>query len=217
MWSIFAVNVLVFAYLVLLPAEAAQILALNFGVVPAFVTQSVSTKELGLLIPPLATFVTYTFLHGNWLHLTGNMIFLWVFGDDIEEAVGHARFLLFYPLCGIAGGISHVASNPSSMSVLIGASGAIGGIMAAYLILRPWAHVTVLLFGLLTVRVHAFWLVGAWVILECLNLFLSKGGDISYWSHIGGLIAGAGLVVALRRPGVKLFQRHVALPSETRR
>jgi membrane associated rhomboid family serine protease len=205
--------VLVFIYLALLPAEAVQILALNFGVVPAFITKSVNAEELGLLIPPLATFVTYMFLHGNWLHLSGNMIFLWVFGDDIEAAMGHARFLLFYLLCGAAGGIAHVASNTSNMSVLIGASGAIGGIVAAYLMLRPWAHVTVLLFGLLTVRVHAFWLLGAWIAFECLNLVFFADSGISYWSHIGGLIAGAGLIVVLRRRGVKLFQRHVAHSS----
>lgn len=210
MWSLFALNVVVFAGLVLLPTEIAQVLALNFAVVPAFVTGTVNTEELGLLIPPLASFVTYTFLHGNWLHLTGNMIFLWVFGDDIEAAMGHARFVLFYLLCGIAGGMAHVASDMSSMSVLIGASGAISGIMAAYLILRPWAHVTVLVLGLMTVRVHAFWLVGVWIAWEGLSLAFFATRNVSYWSHIGGLLAGAALIVMLRRRGVKLFQRHAA-------
>jgi membrane associated rhomboid family serine protease len=217
MWCLFTLNVAVFIYLALLPTEVMQILALNFGVVPAFITKSVNTEELGLLIPPFATLVTYMFVHGNWLHLTGNMIFLWVLGDDIEAALGHARFFLFYLLCGIAGGVAHVASDPGAMNVVIGASGAIGGILAAYLMLRPWAHVTVLLFGLLTLRVHAFWLVGAWVAWELLNLFLSGGTGISYWSHVGGLIAGAGLVVVLRRPGVKLFQKHVAPSSKAPR
>lgn len=126
--------------------------------------------------------------------------------------MGHARFLLFYCLCGIAGGIAHIASDPASMSVLIGASGAIGGVVAAYLMLRPWAHVTVLVFGLMTIRVHAFWLLGVWIAWEFLNLFWSKGAAVSYWSHVGGLIAGAGLILVLRRPGVKLFQRHIQSP-----
>jgi membrane associated rhomboid family serine protease len=143
------------------------------------------------------------------------MIFLWVFGDDVEAAVGHARFVLFYVLCGIAGGIAHVASDPRSMAVLIGASGAIGGVVAAYLILRPWAHVTVLLFGIMTVRIHAFWLLGAWIAWESLNLIWSNGGGVSYWSHAGGLLAGAGLVVVLRRPGVKLFQSHAGHSSKS--
>lgn len=89
------------------------------------------------------------------------MIVLWIFGDDIAAAMGHARFLLFYLLCGAGGGLAHVASDVSSVNVLIGASDAIGGIMATYLMLRPWAHVTVLLLGLLTVCVHAFWLIGS--------------------------------------------------------
>jgi membrane associated rhomboid family serine protease len=216
MWSVFAVNILVYAYLVLLPSGGADLVAVNFGVVPAFVTRSVDTGELNLLIPSVLTLATYMFVHGSWLHLTGNMIFLWVFGDDVEAAVGHARFVLFYFLCGFAGGIAHVASAPGSMAVLVGASGAIGGVVAAYLVLRPWAHVTVLLFGLMTVRVHAFWLLGAWIAWESLNLIWSNSVGVSYWSHAGGILAGAGLVVVLRRPGVKLFQSHVGRSSKSR-
>jgi membrane associated rhomboid family serine protease len=213
MWAIFGLNVLVFMLLFLLPVDAARLLALNFGVIPAFIGKSAHAEEVGLLVPPLLTLGTYTFLHGSWLHLTSNMIVLWVFGDDIEAAMGHGRFFLFYLLCGIAGALAHVASDVSAMSVLIGASGAIGGIMTAYLILRPWAHVTVLLFGLLTVRIHAFWLIGVWIAWECFNIYWSTDGGISYWGHIGGMAAGAGLVIMLRRRGVRLFQRHVAHSS----
>jgi membrane associated rhomboid family serine protease len=216
MWGIFAVSVLGYVWLVLLPPGAADVIALNFGVVPAFVTGSVSVDGLDLLMPPALTLATYMLVHGNWLHLTGNMIFLWVFGDDVEAAVGHARFVLFYFLCGVAGGIAHVASGPASMSVLIGASGAIAGIVAAYLILRPWAHVTVLVFGLMTLRIHAFWLLGAWIAWESLNLIWSSSGSVSYWSHAGGLLAGAGLIVVLRRTGVKLFQNRARHSSKSR-
>ena len=97
--------------------------------------------DLNLLMPPVLTLVTYTFLHGDWLHLAGNMIFLWVFGDNIEAALGHLRFFLFYLLCGIAGGLAHVASEPSSRCA---ADRCIrsrrGRRRAAYLMLRPWAH-----------------------------------------------------------------------------
>lgn len=216
MWGIFAFTVLLFVLEMFLPSEVTRILIVNFGIVPAFVTQSVNTAEFHLLMPPVLTLATYMFVHGSWLHLAGNMIFLWVFGDDVEAAVGHARFPLFYLLCGIAGGLAHVTSNTGSTSVLIGASGAIGGIVAAYLMLRPWAHVTVLLFGLMTLRVHAFWLLGAWIAWQCLNLIWSTDTVVSYWSHAGGLIAGAALVVILRRPGVKLFQRHVGHSSKSR-
>lgn len=215
MWVLLGVNVLVLVYLWLLTAEALQIIVFNFGVVSAFITRSISMDDLNLLIPPVLTLVTYTLLHGGWLHLAGNMIFLWVLGDDIEAALGHLRFFLFYLLCGIAGGLAHVASEPSSLVPLIGASGAVAGVVAAYLMLRPWAHITVLLFGIITVRVHALWLLGVWIAWQVLNVLLFPSTEISYWSHVGGLIAGAGLVVVLRRPGVKLFHAHVAHRTKT--
>jgi membrane associated rhomboid family serine protease len=214
-WAILAVNVLAFVYLALLPSGGAELVAVNFGAVAAFVTKSIDTSELNLVIPSVLTLATYMFVHSSWLHLAGNMIFLWVFGGDVEAAMGHLRFVLFYLSCGIAGGIAHVASDPSSQTIVIGASGAIGGVVAAYLMLRPWSHVTVLLFGLMTVRVHAFWLLGAWIAWEALHLIWSNGGEISYWSHAGGLLAGAGLLVVLRRPGVKLFQGHLRHSSKS--
>ena len=216
MWAILALNVLAFVYLALLPSGGAELVAINFGVVPAFVTKSIDTSGFDLVLPSVLTLATYMFVHGSWLHLAGNMIFLWVFGDEVEAAMGHLRFVLFYVLCGIAGGLAHVASGPSSQTIVIGASGAIGGVVAAYLMLKPWSHVTVLLFGLMTVRIHAFWLLGAWIAWEALHLIWSDGGEISYWSPAGGLIAGAGLLVALRRPGVKLFQAHLPHSSKSR-
>jgi len=217
MWVLLALNVLVLVYFWLLPADTAQVLAYHFGVVPAFVTKAIATDDLNLLIPPVATLGSYTFLHGNWLHLAGNMIFLWVLGDNVEAAMGHARFLLFYLLCGVAGGLAHVASEPNGLIPLVGASGAVAGILAAYLMLWPWAHITVLLFGLMTVQAHAYWLLGAWIAWQILNVVLFSGNEVSYWSHVGGLIAGAGLVVVLRRSGVKLFQGHSAHRIRTTR
>jgi membrane associated rhomboid family serine protease len=209
MWIVLTVNVIVLLYLWLLPDETVQALAYNFGVVPAFITRAISLDDVELLIPPLLTLGTYTFVHGSWLHLTGNMIFLWVFGDNVEAAMGHARFILFYLLCGIAGGLAHVGSEPGSVIPLVGASGAVAGVLAAYLMLWPRVHITVLVLGLMTVRVHAYWLLGAWIVWQVLNVLLASQTEVSYWSHVGGLIAGAGLVVVLRRPGVKLFQGHI--------
>jgi membrane associated rhomboid family serine protease len=217
MWAILSVNVLVLIYLWLLPAEILQVLAFNFGIVPAFISKAISTADLNLLMPPLLTLGTYSFLHGNWIHLAGNMIFLWVFGDNIEAALGHFRFLVFYLLCGAAGALAHVISEPGSVVPLIGASGAVAGIVAAYVLLHPWAHVTVLLFGLMTARVHAYWLLGAWIAWQVLNIVWFASGWVSYWSHVGGLVAGAGLVVVLRRPGVTLFQGHIAHRSRGHR
>jgi membrane associated rhomboid family serine protease len=157
------------------------------------------------------------FLHGSWVHLTGNMIFLWVFGDDVEGALGHLRFLLFYLLCGISGALAHIATDPGGVVPLVGASGAVSGVVAGYLMLHPWAHVTVLVFGLLTVRVHALWLLGVWIAWQVLNVLLFAVGGISYWSHVGGLAAGAALVVILRQPGVKLFRAHIDRRPPVRR
>jgi membrane associated rhomboid family serine protease len=210
MWCLFAANVLALVYLWLLPAEGVQALAFNFGVVAGFITKAIPLDDFELLMPPVLTVFTYTFLHGNWLHLAGNMIFLWVFGDNIEAAMGHLRFLLFYLLCGAAGGLAHISADPASIVPLIGASGAVAGIVAAYLMLHPWAHVTVLVFGLMTMRIHAYWLLGAWIAWQVANVLLMTASEVSYWSHLGGLIAGALLVLVLRRPGVPLFQRHFA-------
>jgi membrane associated rhomboid family serine protease len=210
MWLIFAVNIVIVIYLWLLPAEAQQWFVFSFGLVSGFVTKTAVAEGFSLLISPYLTLATYAFLHGSWVHLAGNMIFLWVFGDNIEAAMGHIRFLLFYLLCAAGGGIAHLASDPASAVPLIGASGAVSGIVAAYLMLHPWAHVTVLMFGLITLRVHAYWLIGAWIALQLLSAMLVTGSAISYWSHVGGLITGAMLVLVLRRRGVRLFQRHIA-------
>jgi rhomboid family protein len=217
MWTILALNVLALLYLLLLPTETVQALVFHFGVVPGFITGAVNTDEYGLLIPPILTLGTYTFLHGSWVHLAGNMIFLWVFGDDVEAATGHIRFVLFYLLCGIAGGLAHIASDPGSLTPVVGASGAVSGILAAYLMLRPMAHVTVLLFGIMTFQIHAYWFLGAWAAWQAINLLLFESSGVSYWSHVGGLLAGALLIVVMRRRGVALFQGHHARPGERRR
>jgi membrane associated rhomboid family serine protease len=210
MWTILAANVATLICVWLLAEEMQNLIAFTFGVVPAFLIEATAVDDLGLPVSPYATLVTYTFLHGSWIHLAGNMIFLWVFGDNVEAAMGHFRFALFYILCGAAGGVAHVASDPASAVPLVGASGAIAGIVAAYLMLHPWAHVTVLVFGLVTARIHAYWLLGAWIAWQFVAALLLSSGEVAYWSHVGGLLTGAALVVVLRRPGVGLFQRHLA-------
>jgi membrane associated rhomboid family serine protease len=221
MWALFAFSILVFLFVATLETDQAELIAVNFGLVPAFLTKAVPLDEATLTIPPWFTFLTYMFLHGSWLHLASNMIFLWIFGDNIEGALGHFRFLLFYLLCGIAGGALQVVMTPASESAIVGASGAIAGVVAAYLMLRPWAYVTVLLFGIVTARIHAFWLLGLWSVLQLVSAFLLQDTQISFWAHVGGLAAGAILVVFLRRPGVALFeprQPHVvAIPPSVDR
>ncbi len=129
------------------------------------------------------------------------MTFLWVFGDDVEEALGHLRYLLFYFLCGAFSAIAHYLANPSSHLPLLGASGAIAGIVAAYLMLHPCRKIWVLAFMRIPVHIAAQWALGFWIVVQVLNVVLANDEMVAWWTHIGGLIAGAILVAALRPPG----------------
>ena len=162
--------------------------------------------------PPPLTLVTYMFLHGSIWHLAGNMLFLFVFGDNVEDALGHARYLAFYLLCGIAGGLLFFAVAPHATIPLIGASGAIAGVVAAYLMLSPRVHLWVLLLDVVPLKVPAYLALGAWIVLNFVLAFNHADPTIAWWAHVGGLIAGAGLVVVMRQRGVELFAKPPASP-----
>lgn len=153
------------------------------------------------------TIVSYMFFHGGFLHLLGNMLFLWVFGDNVEDAMGHIRFLMFYLMCGIFAGLLHALMNTSSQIPLIGASGSVAGIIAAYLMLHPKVKIWVLIFFRIPLRVNAAWALGAWIAFQFLNVFMDSDTNVAWWAHIGGLTAGAVLILFMRRPGVILFDR----------
>ncbi|MHA1525263.1 MAG: rhomboid family intramembrane serine protease [Alphaproteobacteria bacterium] len=154
------------------------------------------------------TLVTYIFLHGGWMHLLGNMLFLWVFGDNVEDALGHFRYLIFYLACGIFAGLAHALYVPSSQIPLIGASGAVAGVVAAYLILYPRVKVWVLVLMRIPLRLPAVYLLSAWIILQVFNALLADESDqIAWWAHVGGLAAGAVLVLVLKRDDVPVFGR----------
>lgn len=157
----------------------------------------------GALPAPL-TLITSMFLHGNFMHVFGNMLFLFVFGDDIEEVLGHWRFLGFYLACGVCGGLAFVLSDPSSTTILIGASGAVAGVIAAYLLFRPCAKVTCLL-GVIPLRIRAYWVIGSWALWQAIEASIREQDGVAYWAHVGGLITGAVLFVVMRPAGVKLF------------
>ncbi|MEQ1696128.1 MAG: rhomboid family intramembrane serine protease [Hyphomicrobiaceae bacterium] len=162
-----------------------------------------------LPIPEFYTLLTYMFFHGDLLHIAGNMLFLWVFGDNVEDACGHARFLVLYLACGVIGGLTHVAFQVNSDAPLIGASAAVAGVIAAYLVLHPRVRVWVLAFKIIPLRIPAAWLLGAWIAMQIVMVLLPQTGPIAWWAHIGGIVAGAVLVVVLRRPGVVLFDQGV--------
>lgn len=158
-------------------------------------------------IPEGMTLITYQFLHSDILHLLSNMLFLWVFGDNVEDAMGHLKFLAFYLLCGIAGGLAHSFVLPDSRLPLIGASGAVAGVIAAYLVLHPRVRVWVLAFRFIPLRIAAAWVLGVWVVTQFIMIALAPSDQVAWWAHVGGMIAGAILILFLRRPGVPLFDR----------
>lgn len=153
-------------------------------------------------LPPLLNLITYMFLHSSWLHLIGNMLYLWVFGDNIEDAMGHGRFLLFFLLCGIIAALCQALIDPDSTIPLVGASGAISGLLGAYLMLHPRARVLLLFFPF---KLPAYVVLGLWVAFQLYNVLIASTGHVAWWAHIGGFIAGALLVIPFRRPGVRLF------------
>ena len=197
-WLLILANVLVF--LVELGGSDAetQAIAVVFGVTPAALLGGVTPS-------PVLTLVTYMFIHADAAHIFGNMIFLWVFGDDVEEALGRRRFLLFYLLCGIIGALAFVASDPTFEGPLIGASGAISGVVVAYVMWRPCAKVTVLV-SIIPLRISAFWVIGAFALTQLWNLEAAGKSNVAYWCHLGGMLAGAVLFPLMRRPGVQLFE-----------
>ena len=174
--------------------------ATTFGVVPSDLTQGSFQNAAHDPIPEPATLVSYMFLHAGWLHLISNMLFLWVFADNVEDAFGHVAFTLFYLLCGIAGALAHVAMAPNSPSPLIGASGAVSGVIASYLLLYPKARVWILLFMRIPLRISAVWVLGGWFLLQIVSAYLdfSGGEQVAWWAHIGGFAAGLVLTLVLR-------------------
>lgn len=189
---------------------------LGFALVPSELLGLGSIGPPGLppgsaiAIPERLTPLSYMFFHGDILHLAGNMLFLWVFGDNVEDALGHFRFLIFYLICGVAAGLMHTLMLPSSQLPLIGASGAVAGVIAAYIMLHPRVSVWVLVLRFIPIRISAAFALGAWIIAQVVMALLPQEGPVAWWAHIGGLIAGAVLVIFMRRPGVPLFDRGLA-------
>jgi membrane associated rhomboid family serine protease len=183
----------------------------SFAVIPAKLLAGGAGGEMifatGVDMPERFTLITYMFLHGSWIHLLGNMLFLWVFGDNIEDAMGHWRFIMFYLMCGIFAALLHSWMNPGSEIPLVGASGAVAGVIAAYLILHPKVKVWVLALWRIPIRITAAWALGAWIAWQFASLLFEGEENVAWWAHIGGLLAGATLILFMRRRGVILFDR----------
>tara|TARA_R110000868_G_scaffold42724_1_gene144201 strand:- start:198 stop:896 length:699 start_codon:yes stop_codon:yes gene_type:complete len=211
-WSLISITIFVFVVFQL-PAAAGQpdILAAVFGIIPSVLFETRVLPPDLAFIPADLTLVSYAFFHGSWMHLLGNMLFLWVFGDNIEDALGHLRYLLFYLLSAAGGGYAHAFFNAASEAPLIGASGAVAGVVAAYLILHPRVKIWVLALGRIPLRLSAMWVLGAWVVMQVYNLVAAVDSEVAWMAHIGGLITGAALVLLLKRREVALFDRGLNL------
>lgn len=201
MWTLIAANFAVFFLQAGVGAAEMDHADQIAGLIPAAFT---SVKINGALPVPL-TLITYQFLHADFWHVFGNMIFLFVFGDDIEELIGHWRFLAFYLACGVGAGLAFVLSAPGAKTELIGASGAVAGVIAAYLMYQPCARVTVLL-GLIPLRIRAFWVIGGWAIWQVVEAASQTQDGVAYWAHVGGLATGAALFMVMRPRGTPLFE-----------
>jgi membrane associated rhomboid family serine protease len=199
-----AINVLVFIYELLLGPQLEGFVQ-SWAIIPYEITHGVDLPPASIQ-PIYLTLITAMFLHGGFVHIAGNMLFLWIFGNNIEDAMGSLRFLVFYLLCGLAAAFAQIAVGPNSEIPNIGASGAIAGVLGAYLLLFPRAEVQTLVFlGFFVrlVRVPALLFLGLWFVLQLFSgvagLGMEAMGGVAWFAHIGGFIAGLVLINLFRR------------------
>jgi membrane associated rhomboid family serine protease len=200
--SLIVICVLVFFWQVSLGPRGATAAVYSLGFIPARLFADASLPPDLAVVPAGATLFTSMFLHGSFMHLAGNMLYLWVFGNNIEDVCGHVRFLLFYLLCGTAAAFAQALPNPTSEVPMIGASGAISGVLGAYLLLFPHARVYVLIpiFIFWTYQIPAGWLLGFWFVFQLLSGLASDSTQpgVAFWAHIGGFLAGMVLIFVFR-------------------
>ncbi len=211
-FGIIALNCLVYLFTAFATEDVVTAATISFGYIPVTLFDDVIRPPAMDIVPGYATYLTYAFLHADLWHLGGNMLFLWVFGDNVEDALGHVKYLIFYLACAVAGALFHGLVVPDSHSPLIGASGAVAGIVAAYLILHPRVKVWVLALGRVPLRLPAWILLALWVLFQFVMLAAMGEDEVSWAAHVGGILAGAVLVVLLRRRGVPIFNREIVLP-----
>ena len=194
-----AACVLVFLWQFSLGPVRGQQIIYALGVIPAVLLGQAELPPQLVLVPPAMTTLTSMFMHGGWMHLIGNMLYLWIFGDNVEDSMGHARFVVFYLLCGMAAVFAQALPDPNSEIPMVGASGAISGVLGAYLLLYPHARVLVAIplgFFLHTVRIPAGIVLVLWFGLQLLSNAMTPAGEggVAFRAHIGGFVAGMVLI-----------------------
>jgi len=191
--------VLVFLWQSSLGEEGGLRAIYSFGLIPAVLFDHVVLTEELARVPATATLVTSMFMHGGWGHLLGNMLYLWIFGNNIEDRLGHGRFILFYLLCGLAAAFAQALPDTASQVPMVGASGAISGVLGAYLLLFPHARILVLIpigFYPYTLRLPALAVLGLWFLLQLISSMATTPGEggVAFGAHIGGFVAGLALL-----------------------
>lgn len=197
-------NILIFIYTLanMSNIEEYKNIIYSYGAIPSHLLSFDRAQP----IHPSLTVFTSMFMHGGFLHIASNMLYLWIFGNNIEDTLGHFRFLFFYLVCGIVAAYSHAVTAPSSLMPMIGASGAVSGVLGAYLLLYPRARVHTLVFlGFFVqiIRLPAYFVIGFWIVIQIINGLVSKGvadqGGVAWFAHIGGFIFGLLLIMLLLR------------------
>lgn len=196
-WALIAINVLVYAYQATLNNAQLWNLLSEYAAIPERITSGEGYH----------TMITSAFMHGSWFHLGSNMLFLWIFGDNVEDVMGHLKFLIFYLLTAVGAALAQIMVDTGSDIPMVGASGAVSGVMAAYIVLFPHGRIrTLIILGIfISMRMLPAWVViGIWFLLQVisgvgsLNVVGSEGGGVAFWAHIGGFIAGLALVWVFR-------------------
>ncbi|MDF2763042.1 MAG: rane protein [Rhodospirillales bacterium] len=220
-WALIAACVLAFLWQLSLGPLGDQII-FALGVIPASLFGYAELAPEIALVPPWATVFTSMFLHGGWLHLGGNMLYLWIFGNNVEDSMTRPRYLIFYLLCGIGAALAQSIYAPQSQVPMVGASGAIAGVLGSYLIMHPRANVRVVIifFFVRIINLPAALVLGLWFVLQIVSgaamPMSEEGGGVAFWAHIGGFVAGMALTPFFKRREVHLLEPSHSTPWEVR-
>ena len=198
-------NLTVFLYAIFLVPRGSEPLVLRLGFIPYEITNAVDLSPKNIVPVPL-TILTAMFMHGGWLHLLSNMLYLWIFGDNVEDILGHFKYLVFYLMCGVMASLTHGLLNLSSQVPTVGASGAIAGVLGAYMLHFPTARIRTLLIVFIFVQVvsiPAIILLGYWILIQVLSGITEFGsrktGGIAWFAHVGGFVTGLFLITIMKK------------------
>jgi membrane associated rhomboid family serine protease len=212
-YSMIAICVLVFLWQVSQGTQGEERTIVSLGMIPARLFGYGELPPELVIVPAWATIFTSMFMHGGWLHIGGNMLYLWIFGDNIEDSMGHFRYLIFYLLCGTAAALTQGFVDPASEVPMVGASGAISGVLGAYILLHPGATVRVFIFlGIFFTVAHvpALVVLGLWFVMQLFSGLAtptSAEGGVAVWAHIGGFIAGMPLILLFKKRWVEVMEK----------